>query len=340
MEKIGFGVIGAGIFGEMHALTFSRAPQSKLVAVCDLDKKRADEIAKKYGASTVYTDYRQLLENPEVKAVSVATPDFAHREIAVACAQAGKHLLVEKPLATTVADAEAILKAAEAAKIKLMVDFHNRVNPPFVNAKQAIKNGEIGRPAYVYVKLSNTTFVATKMLSWAGKTSALWFLASHTTDLVRWLLDDEPVRVYAVTRSGILKEMGIDTQDFHVAIVEFKGGAVATFENSWILPQTEPMVYNFKFEMLGSKGSIYVNTSDHRAMEQYTEKSASLPDVLGVVPTSPLRLGGFVYESILQFVDAVANDTPVSATGRDGLAATRLLTAISQSAKSGQPVDL
>jgi predicted dehydrogenase len=342
MEQVGFGVIGTGIVGgAWHAHVYATMPQSKLVAVCDLNETRASEIADKYGAKAVYTDYHQLLDNPEVKAVSIATPDFAHREIAVAAAQAGKHILVEKPLATSVEDAEAIVNAANKAMVKLMVDFHNRVNPPFASAKQSLLNGELGKPVYIYARLSNTTWVATQMLSWASKSSALWFLGSHVTDLAHWLLDDEPKRVYAVTRSGILKEMGVDTQDFHVAIVEFKNGAVLTLENAWILPETEPNVFNFKFELLGSKGSLYINTSDHRLAQKFTNESASLPDVLGITfgEDSP-RLSGFVLEAIARFVDAVANDMPVLASGEDGLLVTRTLCAIQDSAASGKPVEL
>ena len=342
MEQVGFGVIGTGIVGgAWHAHVYATMPQSKLVAVCDLDEKRASEIAMKYGVKAVYTDYRKLLENPEVKAVSIATPDFAHREIAVAAAEAGKHILVEKPLATTVEDAEAIVRAVNKAKVKLMVSFHNRVSPPFANAKQSILKGELGKPVYIYARLSNTTWVATQMLPWASKSSALWFLGSHVTDLAHWLLDDEPKRVYAVTRAGILKEMGVDTQDFHVAIVEFKNGAVVTLENAWILPETEPSVFNLKFEILGSKGSVYINTSDHRLMQQFTTENASLPDVLGITfgGESP-RLSGFVLEAIARFVDAVVSDQPVLASGEDGLVVTRVLCAIQDSAASGKPVDL
>lgn len=341
MEPTGFGVIGTGIVGgAWHALVYSRLPQSKLVAVCDLNEERAAEIAARHGVDAVYTDYRELLARPDIQAVSIATPDFAHREIAVAAAEAGKHILVEKPLATTVEDAEAILNAAKAAGVKLMVDFHNRVNSPFLNAKRSIESGEIGKPAYVYARLSNTTFVATKMLPWASKSSGLWFLASHTMDMAHWLLDDEPRRVYAASRSGVLQEMGVDTQDFHTAIVEFEQGAVATLENVWILPETAPNVFDMKFNVVGSKGYLEVNTSDHRAMQLYTQEAASLPDVFGITFDDSPRIGGFVLESIARFVDAVVNDGPVVATGEDGLLVTRVLTAITESAKSGQPVEL
>lgn len=342
MRRVGFGVIGTGIVGgAWHAYVYGRLPQSKLVAVCDLNEQRANEAAKKYGASAVYTDYRKLLENPEIAAVSIATPDQAHREIAVAAAEAGKHILVEKPMATTVEDAEAIVKAAKKAKVKLMVDFHNRLSPPFANAKKSVQNGELGKLAYIYARLSNTTWVPREMLPWASKSSALWFLGSHITDLARWMLEDEPKRVYAVSRSGILKEMGVDAPDFHISIVEFKKGGVVTLENAWILPDAEPMVFNLKFHMLGSKGSFYINTSDHRAAQQFTKDSATLPDILGVTFSgdSP-RMSGFVLEAIARFVDAVVDDQPVLADGQDGLVVTRVLAAIAESAKTGRPVDL
>ncbi len=342
MTKTGFGVIGTGIVGgAWHAHVYHNLPAAELVAVCDLDAGRAREIAERYSVPHVFTDYRDLLARDDIAAVSIATPDFAHREIAVAAAQAGKHILVEKPLATTVEDAEAILAAVDEAGVKLMVDFHNRVSSPFVQARQSVLDGELGELQYIYARLSNTTFVPTQMLPWASKSSALWFLASHTFDMSTWLLNDKPVRVYAVSRSGILRGKGVDTQDFHVAIVEFAGGAVVTLENSWILPETEPNVFNFKMEVLGSEGVLYINTSDNRTVEKYTRDSVSLPDVLGfTLDANSARMSGFVLEAIARFVDAVVDDKPVLATGAEAALVTRVLCAIEESSRTGQPVDL
>ena len=342
MSKIGFGVIGTGIVGgAWHAQVYHHMPRAELIAVCDLNEERARQIAERYGAPHVYTDYRELLSRDDIAAVSIATPDFAHREIAVAAAQAGKHILVEKPLATTVADAEAILEAADANGVKLMVDFHNRVNPAFVTAKQSVAAGELGALKYIYARLSNTTFVPTQMLPWAGKSSALWFLASHTLDLACWLLEDAPRRVYAVSRAGLLHSRGVSAPDFHVAIVEFAGGAVVTLENSWILPETEPNVFNMKLELLGSAGSMYINTSDNRTVEKFTSAEASLPDTLGfTLDASSARLSGFVLEAIARFVDAVVDDAPLLATGAEAALVTRALCAIEASARTGQPVEI
>ena len=342
MTKTGFGVIGTGIVGgAWHAHVYHNLPAAELVAVCDLDAGRAREIAERYSVPHVFTDYRDLLARDDIAAVSIATPDFAHREIAVAAAKAGKHILVEKPLATTVEDADAILAAVDEAGVKLMVDFHNRVSSPFVQARQSVLDGELGELQYIYARLSNTTFVPTQMLPWASQSSALWFLASHTVDMSTWLLNDKPVRVYAVSRSGILRGKGVDTQDFHVAIVEFAGGAVVTLENSWILPETEPNVFNFKMEVLGSEGVLYINTSDNRTVEKYTRDSVSLPDVLGfTLDANSARMSGFVLEAIARFVDAVVDDKPVLATGAEAALVTRVLCAIEESSRTGQPVDL
>ena len=342
MTQVGFGVIGTGIVGgAWHAHVYHHLPQAELVAVCDLNEQCAGEIAERYGVPHVYSDYRDLLARDDIAAVSIATPDFAHREIAVTAARAGKHILVEKPLATTVADADAILRAVEDAGVTLMVDFHNRVNPAFVTAKQSVSEGELGELKYIYARLSNTTFVPTQMLPWAGQSSALWFLASHTLDMACWLLDDKPKRVYAVSRSGILQGMGIDTQDFHVAIVEFERGAVVTLENCWILPESEPNVFNLKMEILGSDGVMYLNTSDNRTVEKYTRAGVSLPDTLGfTLDANSARLSGFVLEAIARFVDAVVDGAPVLASGAEAALVTRVLTAIEASARRGQPVEL
>lgn len=339
-KPLGIGIVGAGIIGKLHAHTYRRLPHANLIAVCDLDRERAAAVAKDYGADDVYTDYRDLLGNAKVEAVAVVTPDNAHRDIAIACAQAGKHILVEKPLATKTQDAQDILDAVNSAGVKLMVNFQNRFSPPFVDAKKKIEQGQLGAVRYIYARLSNTTYVPTTMLSWGDKTSPLWFLGSHTVDLTCWLLDAQPKRVFSVSRSGVLHDKGIDTQDLFATIVEFDNDAVAMLENAWILPESEPNVFNLKMELLGDKGSLYVNTSDHRMVEAYTAEGAFLPDMLGVVPTSPLRVGGFMHESIAQFVDAITHEAPSPIPGEDGLANTRILEAIAESARLGKPIDL
>ena len=340
MEKIGFGAIGIGLWGEMHAKIYSSSPGIELKAVCDLREDRAKEIADKYGAEAFYSDYMELLERDDISAVSIATPDFAHTDIAVAAAKAGKHIIVEKPLATSVGDCEKILAAVKEAKnIKFMVDFHNRWNPPFVSAKSAIERGELGKPMLMYIRLSDTIFVPTGMLSWASKSEVVWFVGSHAVDMVRWLFNDEVVKVYAVSRSEILKGKGVGTPDFYQAILEFRNGGVATVENCWILPDSLPTVIDFKFQVVGSEGAVYIDLSSNGAIRQYTGEKASNPDIL-VYPTIHGKPMGFALESIRHFVDCVVNDKEPMTTGEDGLATTQIIAAMQESSKKGEPVYL
>jgi predicted dehydrogenase len=338
MNKQGFALVGAGVFGTRHAQAYSRHPFVDFVAVCDLDGERARTVATQYGARMHTTKLDDLLNNPDIAAISIATPDHAHREVAIACAKAGKHILVEKPLATTVADAEAIVQVAREAGVTLMVDFHNRVNPPYVSAREAMRRGDIGTPTYIYARLSNTTYVPMEMLKWAGSSSALWFLGSHIIDLACWMLDDTPRKVYAVSRSGILHSLGVTAPDFHVATVEFRKGAVAVFENAWILPRTHAATKDMKFEILGSKGALYMDTSHNRALEIYSAEKAAFPDLMA--PPMGEHLTGFILNSIAHFVDAVTLGKPVLATGEEGVTNTRILRAILESAERGEAVML
>ena len=116
---------------------------------------------------------------------------------------------------------------------------------------------------------------------------------------------------------------------------------MVTLENSWILPETEPNVFNLKMEILGSDGVMYLNTSDNRTVEKYTRDGVSLPDTLGfTLDANSARLSGFVLEAIARFVDAVVDGAPVLATGVEAALVTRVLTAIEESARTGQPVEL
>lgn len=334
----GFGVIGAGLWGEFHALVYSTHPGASLAAVCDTDGDRAAQIGKKYGAQRVYTSYADLLADPAVDAVTVATPDHLHCQIGTAAAQAGKDILMEKPLALTVEDCRTIIAAAQQAGVKLMVDFHNRWSPPFNMLKKSIDAGDLGEPQLINARLNNTIFVPTQMLKWAGQSATIWFTGSHLIDLVSWLMNSPVRRVYSVSRSRVLTERGIPTPDFFETTLEFASGAVAFVENCWILPNSEPNVVDFKLRCIGSKGSAGVDTTHNRTFEQYGERAA-YRDVLGMAEIFGEQQG-FALESIHHFADCViANRTPLP-SGEDGLRNTEIICAALQSAQTGQPVEI
>lgn len=340
MDRLRVGVIGAGLWGAQHARVFTTLARAELAAVCDVDAERARAFGERFGAASVHTDHRALLADDTIDAVSIATPDFTHTPLILDALAAGKHVLSEKPLATSPEEAERIAAAAKASPRKLMVDFHNRVNPAVAAARAAVAAGEIGRPAHVMARLSNTTFVPTEMLSWAARSSALWFLGSHAVDALRFILADDVARVYAVSRSGVLKGRGVDTADFHLAILEFAGGTAATLENSWLLSPDNPMLFDFKLEIVGERGQLQLDPSHNGAFRKLDGRGLRYGDMFGVTPAAGDRIGGFVLESIARFVDAVLDDAPVLADAGDGLAVTRTLAAIEESARTGRPVDV
>ncbi len=343
-----FGVIGLGVWGQTHLITYSSSPFADLVCVCDKNEELLESRQQEYSVPHATTDYTELLSRADIDAVSVVTPDFLHREVAVAACEAGKHVLIEKPMATTVADAQVIADAAKANGVTLMVDFHNRWNPAMYAIKSAIEAGEVGEPQMMTLRLNDTIYVPTGMLSWGGASTVIWFLGSHSIDLVRWLFDDEVTRVYSVSRSRVLAERGINTPDFFHTICELKGGGVAHIENCWIMSDAMPTVFDFKAEFVGSEGTMFADVSSHRMVQEFSSSElqpfSSTPGsaYLDVVAATDVqgKPGGFAVESILHFVDCIVNDKQPIVDPDDGVNNTRVLVAIHESAASGQPVDV
>jgi predicted dehydrogenase len=338
-KKIGIGVIGVGTWGEIHVKVYAKHPMVELRGIADVNEKRVKEIAEKYNVKTYTTDYNILLEDKNINAVSIATPDFLHREPTIAAAKAGKHILIEKPLATSTEDAKKIVEACKKANVKLMVDFHNRWNPPFVVAKEIISKEEIGNPIYAYVRLNDTIYVPTEMIKWSEKSAVIWFIGSHAIDTLRWILNDEVTKVYAVSRSEVLASKGINTPDVYLAILHFKSGVKAIFENSWIIPNSSPNIFDFKVNIIGSRGAIYIDTSHNRCIEKVTEKKYSFPDVLCCYSIYDKPLG-FAVESINHFIECIINDWHPMPSGEDGLTVCKVISAIINSAKEGKVMEV
>jgi len=330
------GVIGVGIQGETHVKCLSSLPNVKVVAIADPNESRLKEIGDRYEIRGRYTDYREMLKRENLEAVAVVTPDHLHRDPVLAAVEAGKHVLVEKPLATSVEEAEEMVEAAKRAGVKMMVNFSNRWMSYMAIAKEAVESGEMGEPLYAYARLSNTIYVPTSMIGrWSRHTKLPFWLMSHTIDRVRWLFNSEVERVYAVARSKVLKGMGIDTPDFYAALAEFENGAVGNFESCWVLPQTRPTVVDSKMELIFTAGSISID-AQQTMIQKATSQSFSIPGTLQLdVYGHPV---GFVAEAIRHFVECVLNDEEPWSSGEDGLKVVRVSEAIVKSAELGEPV--
>lgn len=339
IKQIRIGIVGAGTWGETHASIYKEHLFAEPAAICDMNKERAQAIADKYNIKKVYTDYHELAADKEIDAVAIVTPDFAHADIAVAMADAKKDILIEKPLATTRGDIARICEAVERNGVRCMVDLHNRWNAPFNTAKQEISSGKLGEPYTAYIRHSDVKWVATDMLSWAAKSSILWFLGSHSLDSLRWLFDDEVKRVYSVKKEGILKELGVDTPDVYLTTIEFEKGGVAHMENGWVTPNGNRNINDFRCSVMCTEGMISLDLSSHNLIEEVTEEKATVPDIL-VSNMVFDRCKGLSYESIRDFVDRLVDGREFRVTLEDARRTPLAIIAIHESADMGEPVEV
>ena len=339
MRQIRVAVVGVGMWGTVHIRAYAQHASAEVVAVCDLDEARARETATLWHIPKWYRSVEEMLANERLDAVSVATPDTAHTEIVVRCAKAGVHVLCEKPMAATVEDCEAMLAAANEAGVSLMIDWHNRWNPPVCEAWRSVRDGELGDVRYIYYRLSDTVYVPLTMLPWAERSNVLLFLGSHALDTTCWLMGKRPTRVTCRRMEGTLRSMGADTPDMYVTVLDFEDGAVAVIENSWLLPQSSASLIDHKVEIIGTKGTVYLDPTHSRAVEKYTERTpegfphSSYPDMF-VTPEVHGRQVGLAVESVYHFVECVRDGAPPLATGEDGLLNTKLLLACEESANN------
>lgn len=330
--RLKVGVVGLGIWGQNHCLAYSDYHRCDLAVVCDLDEDRARKLGERYGCD--WTTNVKELASADVDAVSVATPDFAHAEPVVALLEAGKHVLVEKPLATTVSDGRAMIEAAARAGTKFMVDFHARWHPLFMGAKDYAERGELGPPVMAYARLSDTIHVPTEMLGWSARSGPEWFLLPHTMDVVRWIISRDPVEVYAKGHRGVLAERGIDCWDTIQALVEFEGGAHATFETSWIVPNSYTNVVDNRLTLYGRDGGLELRNEP--SLWAFTDRFHTPFSSESV--TRYGRVSGYQYEPIRYFADCVIDDVEPEATGEDGLMVTAMIEATLASLRERAPV--
>jgi len=338
VKSIKMALIGCGTWGSAHAQLYYEDPRVELVGICDINRERALAVAQKVQVpeEKVFTDYKEMVDTTGCDAVAIVTPDFAHREYAVYCANAGKHMIIEKPLATTREDADAVLEAARRNNVRVMVDFHNRWSPPFALMNSEIEAGVIGQPYSAYLRLNDQKWVATDMLKWAAKSSVLWFLGSHAVDTLRWITKSEVDTVYAVSREGVLKAQGVDSVDVYQYTLTFKNGVIAQVENGWISPNGGPNVNDFKCNILGTEGMYNLDLSSHNMIQRHTDRTQT-PDVL-VNNFVRETAAGFAYQSIRHFVDCLINDKPFYVSLEDAYNVTLTILKVFESVKTGMPV--
>ena len=332
MKEINVGVIGAGFMGGQYAEICKELPNVELIGIADIDRNLSENLARRL-VTQAFGDFRDLLENPGLDAVIVATPEDRHAEPVIAAANEKKHILVEKPIASTIKDADSMIQAAERNHVKLMVVFNSRFDTKYVVAKDLIREGKIGEVVSIKTK-RNVSIDRPYRLE--GRTSPLFYLGVHDFDLMRWMLEDEVVRVYAEGMTKKLKEFQVE--DSIVATLRFKNGAIGLFETCWVLPKTMPSGFNSDLEIIGTEGvvrvdSFYQGVTLGNSTGWFYPLTSTFNKIHGSIAGS-LKL------QTTHFVDCCRFDRDPLISGEDGKKALEIALAIIGSKETGKVVEI
>ncbi len=331
-ETLRWGVIGLGWFGEIHAETISQMPGIELAAVCTRRSNRLADVADRFGVKRRYTDYRQMLDDPHVDAVSVVTHVHDHCQIAVDALRAGKHVLLEKPMAPDVSQCETILEAASQARSLFMVGHICRFDPRVTLAKEAIDEGRVGRVISMHARRNLSKWIGRQVLD---KISALEGDGIHDADLMLWFTGAKPVNVYA-------QEIHPGTNKFPDggwAMFRLDNGAIGVVESIWHLPESTPYQIDARMEIIGTEGAIYIDCGN-AGVEIHDAQGPKQPDALYWPRVFGNRFG-ILRAELRYFADCVlAGRAPDRITPRESRDAVALMAAATRSATTGQIVTL
>ncbi|MFO1095135.1 MAG: Gfo/Idh/MocA family oxidoreductase [Planctomycetaceae bacterium] len=330
MRRTRFGVIGLGWFGEKHCEALAEIADVELYALCTRNESRLNELAARFSVTQAFTDYREMLRDPELEAVSIVTMWDQHVQPALAALAAGKHVFLEKPMASTVADCEQIVRAADTARGYLMVGHICRFNPRYAAAKEAIAAGRIGRILSLYARRNIPAAVTDEILN---KIGPIIGDGVHDTDLMLWYTQDRIVSAYAQT----VDVRGRKYPDLGWTMYRFAGGATGILENVWCLPDRTPFQIDERLEIIGTTGSIHI---------QETHPNFSISDADGwhspdttYWPTLHGRRAGALVAELTYFARCVrAGERPTIITPPESLEAVRACLAAEESARTGQIV--
>jgi len=265
--KVKIGVVGAGAFGRRYIETLRCNPSVDLAYICDRDSDLCHATARKYGIAGASTDYRGVCSDPSLDAVVVVTPESAHREVAVAALEGGKHVIVEKPLATNEEDAVAMADAARRAKKLLMPAFLLRFDYRYGRLHEQI--GRIGQihNIYAYRNFDRNLF------DLYSRTHSFVENAIHDIDLVLWYVQSPVKRVHAFCRNNL----GKSNPDVNWGVLEFANGTIAVIQSSWLYPpqKHESLQWNAGMQVMGERGVLEVS-SDQGGFRANTDNDGIL----------------------------------------------------------------
>lgn len=335
MAQVRLGMIGAGFMGAVHARIGAELPGVEIVAVADIDQDRARSVAASYGGQ-VYQDYQHMLARESLDAVIITTPETAHRHPVIAAAEAGCHVFIEKPLAATLEDADAIIRACQEANVHLMTGYILRFEACYARIHQAVTQGEIGTFLSAYAR-RNATIQEGRRLG--GRTSVINYLAVHDIDQILWYRPDHQVRkVFAKAIQGrLMEEVGVP--DFSWLMLEFDDGALGVVECGWALTEGWGGFSDVKLNVTGTRGVLSLDFNPMNLTQVTAENGWTFPETRHW-PVVNDRLAGAALLEIEHFIDCVGHNRHPLVDGQAGRRSLEVALAAEQSIAEGREVSL
>jgi myo-inositol 2-dehydrogenase/D-chiro-inositol 1-dehydrogenase/scyllo-inositol 2-dehydrogenase (NAD+) len=334
-DKLGVCVIGAGRAGLIHAVNFAKGiKNARLTAIAEPTRETAEQACMELEVERHYRDYRQALEDDAVDAVVVVTPTAYHRDIVVAAADAGKHILCEKPMAMTVAECDEMIAATEKSNVVLQIGFMRRFDRSFVYAKEQIKQGAIGDVVLVKSLTRGPSIPQPWQYDIAKSNGPLAEVNSHDIDTLRWFTESEFEQAYAIAGNYRCPEARQEFPDFYDNVV-----MVATFANG-MQGNIDGAVsvrygYDARLEVVGTEGVLFVGRLDQSGVVTCNRSNGL--NAPAVASWRNLFTEAYRYED-QGFVDAVLNGTSPAVTGSDGKMAVKVVNAGNQSILEKRPI--
>lgn len=337
-----FALIGCGRIAKRHSelLGHGQIQNAKLVAVCDIDLGKAKKIAEQFGVP-FYTDMHEMLKNEDVDVVCILTESGKHAEHVVSIAKYKKHIVVEKPMALTLDDADAMIKACDENGVKLFVVKQNRFNVPVVKLREALESGRFGKLVLgtVRVRWCRTQEYYNQDAwrgTWAMDGGVLTNQASHHVDLLEWMMGD----VESVFAKSTTALVNIEAEDTAIVTLKFKNGALGIIEATTAV---RPKDLEGSISVLGEKGTVEIGGFAVNKMIHwnFADKINGDEEVMEKYSVNPPNVYGFGHQAYYEHVvDCILNDKRQLVDGLEGRRSLELISAIYESIETGKEVFL
>ncbi len=357
MTPLRAALVGVGRIADMHYLGYSATPMAEVVAICDTDPDLLSRRASEWGVETTYTDFDQLLEAPAVDAVDIITPHYLHASMTIAALEAGKHVTVQKPMALSVADADAMIEASERTGKLLRVIDNYRFHPPFVRAKEILDSGGIGEPISIRIKTASGTApdgweIPQSSHVWrsdptmSGDGSVLFDHGHHVWTIARYLLGDiervfayigrtEVVSHHEIVSGGILDNPGMIVWKY--AGRDLYGTCESVHSEELIIRSTHYPI-DASFEITGTRGILYIHQGPNGQLVNRPPIEILRDGSMSSISNMETDYDAGFRLAIEDFVRAISDGGASDLTGEEAREVLRFSLAMVRSGREGREV--